>query len=128
MPTALELPREQWKRYIEPARRRSPPSQLTPAERSAREQLLARVRDAAAALKRIDGVRRVILFGSLANATWFKMDSDVDVAIEGLAKDAFWDAWRLLEDSIFDHPVDLVEIETASESLRRAIQRYGIEL
>ncbi len=128
MPTALELPREQWNRYLEPARHRSLPPELTPAERSARERLLTHVRVAAAALKRTLGVRRVILFGSLANTHWFKTDSDVDIAIEGLAKDAFWEAWRLLEDSIHDRPVDMVEIETASESLRRAIQRYGIEL
>jgi hypothetical protein len=36
--------------------------------------------------------------------------------------------WRLTEEVIGDRSVDLIEIEMAGESLRRAIQRYGVEL
>ena len=70
----------------------------------------------------------MILFGSLAHAAWFAPDSDVDLAVEGLRGEAYWQAWRLLEEVIHDRPVDVIEIETAGESLRRAIQRYGEEL
>ena len=128
MPTALELTREQWKRYLEPARRRHATPGLSPAERQAREQLLQRVRDAATLLHKRFGARRVVLFGSLAHAAWFHPQSDVDIAVEGLAGDAYWKAWQLLEDQIPDRSVDLVEIETAGDSLRRAIQRSGVEL
>ncbi|MGB2773096.1 MAG: NAD-dependent epimerase/dehydratase family protein [Anaerolineae bacterium] len=31
----------------------------------------------------------------------------------------YWDAWRLVEDVIEERPVDLVEIESAGEPLRR---------
>jgi predicted nucleotidyltransferase len=69
-----------------------------------------------------------VLFGSLAHEAWFAPDSDVDLAVEGLASDDYWRAWRLAEEIIGDRLVDLIEIETAGESLRRAIERYGIEL
>lgn len=128
MPTALELTREGWKRYLEAARRRPVPSELTPTERRARERLLDRVREAAATVKTRFGARRVILFGSLAHAAWFMPDSDVDLVVEGLVGDDYWQAWRLVEEIIGDRPVDLIEIETVGESLRRAIQRYGVEL
>jgi predicted nucleotidyltransferase len=79
-------------------------------------------------LKTRFGARRVILFGSLAHAAWFMPDSDVDLVVEGLAGDDYWRAWGLIEEIVADRPVDLIEIETAGESLRRAIQRYGVEL
>jgi predicted nucleotidyltransferase len=75
-----------------------------------------------------DRARRVVLFGSLVHAAWFMPDSDVDLAVEGLAGDDYWRAWRLVEEIIGDRPVDLMEIEMVGESLKRAIQRYGMEL
>jgi predicted nucleotidyltransferase len=89
---------------------------------------LERIREAADVLKTRFGARRVVLFGSLAHAAWFTPDSDVDLAVEGLEGDTYWQAWRLLEELIAVRPVDLVELETAKEPLRRAIQRYGVEL
>lgn len=74
------------------------------------------------------GVQRVILFGSLARKEWFTVDSDVDLAVEGLAPERYWDAWREVERVLPDVPVDFVEIETARPSLRGAIMRYGIEI
>jgi predicted nucleotidyltransferase len=128
MPTALELTREGWRSYLEAARRRPAPPEVTPAERRGRERLLDRVREAAAVLKARFGARRVVLFGSLAHAAWFMPDSDVDLVVEGLAGDDYWRAWRRVEEIIGDRPVDLIEIEMVGESLKRAIQRYGIEL
>jgi len=128
MPTALELTREGWQSYLEAARRRPTPPDLTPAERRARERLLGRIREAAALLKTRFGARRVILFASLAHRAWFVPDSDVDLVVEGLAGDDYWQAWRLVEEVIMDWPVDLIEMETASKSLLRAVQRYGVDL
>ena len=128
MPTALELTREEWQPYIEAARKRLTPPKLSLAEQQQREQLLTRVQEAARQLKTQFGVQRVILFGSLADANWFIPNSDIDLAVEGLSASDFWNAWRVVEDVIGDRPVDLVEIETASETLRNAIQIYGMEL
>jgi len=74
------------------------------------------------------GARRVILFGSLAHAAWFAGDSDIDLAVEGMAAGQYWEAWRVAEAIIADRPVDLVELETAGEGLPRAIERYGLDL
>ncbi|MDL1957975.1 MAG: hypothetical protein LWX01_05510 [Deltaproteobacteria bacterium] len=73
---------------------------------------------------------RVCLFclGSLAHEAWFMPDSDVDLAVEGLVAEAFWQAWRLAEEIIGDRPVDLIEIEAVSESMRRAINSLSLFL
>jgi len=128
MPTALELTREGWKHYVEAASRRLEPVAVRPEVEEARRQLLTRVHKAAVALKSRFAVRRVILFGSLAHAAWLIPDSDVDLAVEGLDSKDYWQAWRMVEKIIGDRLVDLVEIETAGESLRRAIERDGIDL
>lgn len=128
MPTALELTRAGWQPYIEAARQQLAPPQPTASEKQQREQLLVRVRQVAAILKTRFGAQRVILFGSLAEADWFTPDSDVDLAVAGLAPDVYWQAWRMAEEIIHDRPVDLIEIETAKASLVQAIQKYGLEL
>ncbi len=128
MATALDLTREGWKSYLKAARLRPAPVGLTPAEQREREQILGRVREAAAVLKSRFGARRVVLFGSLAHAAWFAPDSDVDLAVEGLVGEDYWRAWREIKAIVDDRPVDLIEVEMAGESLRRAIERYGVEL
>lgn len=128
MPTARELSREEWDRYVRAASRRTTPAELTPEEQEERERLLQRAREAASALKVQFGVRRVLVFGSLAHSAWFVPDSDVDLAVEGLAGEEYWAAWNLVEDIIGDRQVDLIDIETASDSLRHAIEQHGIEL
>ena len=128
MPTALELSRKGWKHYVEAASRRSEPVVVRPEVEETRKQLLTRVHKAAAALKSHFAVRRVVVFGSLAHPTWFMPDSDVDLAVEGLAPKDYWQAWRMVEEIIGDRPVDLVEIEAARGSLRQAIERDGIDL
>ena len=86
MPTALELPREEWGRYINSAKRRPDLPGPTAEELQEREALLARIRKAAAELKRQFSVRKVVLFGSLAHSAWFTPGSDVDLAVEGLER------------------------------------------
>jgi len=127
MPTALELGRQGWQPYLK-ATRPQPVTELTPAEQQERERLLQRVREAAAAIKTRFGAERVVLFGSLAHAAWFVPNSDVDLAVEGLKGDDYWQAWRSVEEIIGDRSVDLVQLEMAGESLKRAVRRYGIEL
>lgn len=128
MSLALELTPADLKRYRDAARRRAASRTLTPADAAARDDLLERVRSAAATLKTRYGAKRVILFGSLAHEAWYVADSDVDLAVEGLAGDTIWRAWRAVEEIIGDRPVDLVEVETARESLRNAIERTGVPL
>lgn len=128
MTLVLDLTPTDLKRYRDAARRRAAARTLTPADAAARDDLLKRVRSAAAILRTRYGAKRVILFGSLAHEAWYAADSDVDLAVEGLADDAIWRAWRAVEEIIGDRPVDLVEVETARESLRSAIERTGVRL
>lgn len=128
MATALELSRERWQDYVEAARQRPQAPALTPTEHRARQQLLQTAHQAATLLKTRFYVRRVVLFGSLAHQAWFSLDSDVDLAVEGLQGRSYWEAWRAVEDLFADCAVDLIEIEAAAPSLRQAIERHGIEL
>ena len=128
MATALELRRTGWKHYVDALRRRPEPPDLTPGEREMREGLLGQVRAAAHLLKTRFGADRVVLFGSLAHEAWFSREADVDLAVEGLKSGAYWEAWGQIEEMMGNHAVDLVEMETAREPLRRAIEHYGIEL
>jgi len=105
-------------------RRAAPPWE---SER-ARQEILECVRAAAALLKDRFSARRVVLFGSLAHGGWFAPDSDVDLAVEGLPVARYWEAWRAVEEVIPRRPVDLIELEASSDSLRAAIERYGVDL
>jgi predicted nucleotidyltransferase len=128
MPTALELTRAGWQAYLATARQGSPALPLTASQSAARQALLRKVRAAAALLKGEYGARRVLLFGSLAHRGWFTPDSDVDLAVEGVSSADYWRAWRAAEESIGDRQVDLIDLADASDSLKRAVQRYGVEL
>lgn len=128
MSTALELGREGWRRYLKGVRRSASVSKDTSAEWQEREDLMARTRKAAEAAKTQCGARRVVLFGSLAHEGWLGSDSDVDLAVEGLVGEAYWEVWRLAEEIIGDRRVDLIDMDAAGRSLRQAIERYGVEL
>lgn len=127
MPTALELSQKERQKYIDAALLRQPSQELTPEDRHACDAVISQIAKVSAELKKRFGVRRVILFGSLAHRAWFTADADVDLAVEGLRGQDYWDAWRLAEEIILDRPVELIDIETASKPLQRAIQRTGIE-
>ena len=129
MPTALELGHEGWEQYIKAALESRPSlPELSPSEKNERKRLLERIHKAADALKIRFKVRRVILFGSLAHKGWYRPNSDVDLAVEGLIGNDYWQAWRFVEEIINDRSIDLIDLHTAGDSLQRAIQRNGIEL
>ena len=128
MPTALELTREEWQPYLLAAQRQLAATATLSHDPQERRRLIRRAKEAAAILKERLGARRVVLFGSLAHSAWFTLDSDIDLAIEGVRPEDFWEAWRIVEDIVVDRPVDLVEIESARPSLVEAIHRYVLEL
>ena len=128
MTAALDISPEELDRYRAAARRRATSRRLTPSDVAARDELLERVRAAAATLKARFGAKRVIMFGSLAHEAWFSANSDIDLAVEGLAGDSYYRAWRAVEEIVGDRAVDLVEVETAREPLLNAIEREGVAL
>ncbi|MDY0003356.1 MAG: nucleotidyltransferase domain-containing protein [Polyangia bacterium] len=97
------------------------------ARERARESCRAELRAQLPALVRVltdgHGARRVFLFGSLA---WGEVDeqSDIDLAVEGLAPDRLAAAHGELM-LLAVCPVDLVRIESLSEAFRRRIEDEG---
>lgn len=96
----------------------------------AREQATERARrlrqalpDAVRILRTDYGVRRILLFGSLATRH-FGEYSDVDLAVEGLSSPLYFAALADLM-AHFGAPVDLVRLEEAPESLRDRIAAEG---
>lgn len=94
------------------------------AERA--ERLLSSAGRARRLLIDTHGAKRVWLFGSLVAGSP-TAHSDVDLAVEGLASNAYF---RALADlmALFHGPVDLVRLEEAADSLRERVFAEGVEL
>jgi predicted nucleotidyltransferase len=126
MPTALQLSRKEWQSYRLSGR---PDVRSTPSPQdSIIDGLMPRVRKLGERIRDEFGATRVILFGSLARGDDFSLDSDIDLAVEGLTATAFWQVWRLAEEYFPAHRVDVVELEQATGNLRRAIENQGVQL
>jgi predicted nucleotidyltransferase len=128
MPTALELGPDGWKSYIESQGLRNSGQESAPQTGREKGQILSRVHHVAAALRSRFGVKKVILFGSIAHEAWFREDSDLDLAVEGLGAEDYWEAWAMVEDMIPERPVDFIDIESATDSMKRTISRHGVVL
>lgn len=83
---------------------------------------------AAKLLKKQFAVHKVVLFGSLLDVQGMHFHSDIDLAAWGLAEDRYYQAVAWLQDLDPDFSIDLVQIESASPVLQRAIVQTGIEL
>ena len=125
MPTALELGKDAWNTFV--GNKRSY-LQLSDPQVIERDELLNLVNQAANMLKRKYNARKIILFGSLAHKAWFNESSDVDLAVDGLPSDDYWQAWRDVEDIINDRRIDFVDISDIAEPIKDIIESEGIEL
>ena len=126
--TALELTPEELAQYRpeEIVRERR---ERTAAERRARWQQARTVAAEAAAMLRDEfGARRVLLFGSATDPTFFTLWSDIDLAVESMPPENLYDAVAAVIDLTPDFQVDLVDVRTARADLRQVIERDGMEL
>jgi predicted nucleotidyltransferase len=73
------------------------------------------------------GATRVRLFGSLATGSQPHGGTDVDLCVEGIDAAAIADATIRVE-ALAGARVDVVRWESASERLRRRIDRDGVEV
>ena len=69
-------------------------------------------------------VRRAYLFGSVVRSGAFRLDSDVDVAVEGIEAADYFALWRDLEGAMPDWPVDLRDLVPGTHFARR-VQMEG---
>jgi uncharacterized protein len=125
MPTALELGKDAWNTFV--GNKRSY-LQLSDPQVIERDELLNLVNQAANMLKQKYNPGKIILFGSLAHKAWFNENSDVDLAVDGLPSDDYWQAWRDVEDIINDRRIDFVDISDIAEPIKDIIESEGIEL
>lgn len=73
-------------------------------------------------------VSRVRVFGSLLHPNQFHAKSDIDLAVEGLAVQDYWDA---LADVLFLDPeiaVDLIGAGACSPAVWAMVEREGVDL
>jgi len=124
--TAIQVTDEEMAIYRATARHREE-QERQEQERRAREAWEVAQRAAVLLKSRFD-VQRVILFGSLARRDLFHQRSDIDLAVEGITSRDFWRAWSALDTLDREWEIDLVDVETASLSLRSEIEREGVEL
>jgi len=80
----------------------------------------------AALLRRDFGVTRVVLFGSLARGR-FRPDSDIDLAVEGLAAAAFFPALAQAS-QLSEFPLDLKPIEDLAPHFRMRVLLTGEDI
>ena len=85
-------------------------------------------RQAARLLREQYQVRRVRVFGSLVHPVHFHSGSDIDLAVEGLSPEMYWEAVTtvLFLDERF--PVELVDQATCDPEVWEAVEREGLEL
>lgn len=81
----------------------------------AREQLRQKARTSIlSAIERVfpdyENVKRVYLFGSITRPGKFRIDSDIDVAVEGTNAKEYFALWRDLERIITEWAIDLREL------------------
>ena len=86
----------------------------------AREEVARLVREIHAA---DPGVRRIVLFGSLARNSVKRLSFDIDLAVDS-------DHYLLLTDVALESPfkVDLVDLTSCSEYVAETVERDGVEL
>lgn len=112
--------------YRATARAREARRREAVAER--RELAWTVARRGAECLKSEFGATRVVLFGSLAEGTYFDERSDIDIAAWGTPHAAYLDALGMLMDIDPRYEVDLVRAEEATPSLIERIETEGVDL
>ncbi|MEW6750462.1 MAG: nucleotidyltransferase domain-containing protein [Candidatus Latescibacterota bacterium] len=70
----------------------------------------------------------VYLFGSVLDAGRFRVNSDLDLAVEGLPPDRYYEAWAEAEAAAGSGCLDLVRLEDAPDWLAAQVRAHGEQL
>jgi predicted nucleotidyltransferase len=93
-----------------------------------REHAWQLARQAAALLKEVYGVQRVVAFGSLVHSGRFSRWSDVDLAAWGLTAANWLRAIAAVHDLSGEVELNLVDVTCCSPELLAAIEQEGVSL
>lgn len=88
-----------------------------------------RAAERAAVLLRTEfSAKRVVVFGSLVTPELFHVRSDIDLAVWGIKDSDYFRAVGVLQSLDVEFPIDLIDFETASAGLQKAILSEGVDL
>ena len=94
-------------------------------QKQRRKQGLQIAQQAAKLLVNKYAVEKVVLFGSLLKSCPIRDRSDIDLAVWGLANQNYHSALNEVSNLTVDFSFDLVQLESASSSLKQVIQQQG---
>ncbi|MBI4586534.1 MAG: nucleotidyltransferase domain-containing protein [Planctomycetes bacterium] len=90
-----------------------------------RQRILEQIRDLTGYFDGLPRLQRVYLFGSIAAADSFRLDSDVDLAFEGLPAELFCSVLSEIVERL-QRDVDALRLEDAPEALKERILKGEI--
>ena len=79
-------------------------------------------------LKKVYSVKKVFLFGSLVNKKYFHAHSDIDIAVDGLPEESYYQAVGEIMNLIQDFEIDIVDLNTCKPALKKSIMQNSVEL
>jgi predicted nucleotidyltransferase len=88
---------------------------LSDGERRRQNALEAALSATAAILPRYSAVRRAYLFGSVLRSGAFRLDSDIDIAVEGVKAADYFALWGDLEEAMPEWTLDVRDLIPGSE-------------
>lgn len=112
--------------YQRSARQREERRLAALAERRLRAMQVAQV--AAQLLKEHYAATWVALFGSVAHGEGFHQESDIDLAVKGIAPADFWRAWAAMDTIDASFEINLIAVEEATPSLLTVLETEGLPL
>ena len=73
-------------------------------------------------------VKEVIVFGSLTDISSFNEWSDIDIAIVGIPDNLYFRAIAEITSISEDFDIDIIDVESCKESLKKVIMEKGIRI
>ena len=125
MPSAHEIGPDGWLKYKKKKNLLSDYHMISAHEQ---KQLIHQVSQAAQILKKDFGATRVFVFGSLLDRTRYTNDSDIDIAVEGIAHADYWKAWRVIDNCLPNQCVDFIDINDLDDIFRNNIIHQGLSV
>lgn len=89
--------------------------QIDPKREQRRSALIAELRGSVAeVLQRFPGISKIWIIGSVAKPLMFDMRSDMDIVVDGLPKENYFDLFRFLEGRM-SSKIDLILLSDITE-------------